>query len=140
MSLRIVFDTNTVISALLFEKGQLAWLRDYWRRGEHQFLISRSSVQELIRVLAYPKFGLNKQEIEAILGDYLPYTETVDLPAKLPKLPQCRNASDQMFIELAFIGKADVLVSGDADLLEMAGACPFNIESPAQFAERFSTK
>lgn len=138
MSLRIVFDTNTVVSALLFSKGQLSWLREFWRRGEHQLLISKPAAKELIRVLAYPKFKLNRQEIETLLGDYLPFVETVGLPEKLPTLPQCRDANDQMFIELAFAGKADVLASGDTDLLEMADVSPFVIESPAEFRHRIN--
>ena len=42
------------------------------------------------------------------------------IPARLPKLPQCRDVNDQMFIELAAVGKAEFLVTGDKDLLVMA--------------------
>ncbi len=55
-----------------------------------------------------------------LLADYLPYCRSVRIPARLPKLPQCRDANDQMFIELAAIGKADFLVTGDKDLLVLA--------------------
>ncbi len=69
--MRVVFDTNTVISALLFGHGQLNWLRDHWRSDDVVALVSRPTVDELIRVLAYPKFNLDKVEIEALLADYL---------------------------------------------------------------------
>ena len=109
--MRVVFDTNTVISALLFGHGQLSWLRDHWRSNEVFALVSRPTVEELIRVLAYPKFNLDKVEIEALLADYLPFTEA--------QSPQCRDADDQMFVDLAIQGEANVLVTGDRALLAM---------------------
>jgi len=141
VSLRLVFDTNSVVSALLFEKGQSAWLRAFWSRREHQPLASTATVQELIRVLAYPKFKLEEQEIKILLADYLPFVENIALPenaltTRTPPLPRCRDVKDQMFIELAGAGNADVLISGDNDLLILADACPFNIETPADFKTR----
>ncbi len=136
MSLRIVFDTNSVVSALLFEKGRLAWLREFWWKREQQPLASKATVQELIRVLAYPKFKLGEQGIQSLLADYLPFVENVDMPVNIPSLPSCRDENDQMFIALACVGKADVLVSGDADLLIISDQCPFTIETPADFYRR----
>ncbi len=136
MSLRLVFDTNSVVSALLFEQGSLAWMRPFWRTGAHQPLASKATIQELIRVLAYPKFKLEAPQIQALLADYLPFIESVDLAAGVLQMPQCRDENDQMFIELATIGRADVLISGDVDLLVMADSCPFCIETPAAFRRR----
>lgn len=87
-------------------------------------------------MLVYPKFKLGEQQIQSLLADYLPFVESIDLPEHMPSLPQCRDQNDQMFIELATIGKADVLVSGDDDLLVIAKDCPFAIESPADFYQR----
>jgi len=136
VNLRLVFDTNSVVSALLFEQGKLAWLRQFWREGVHKPLASRATIQELIRVLAYPKFKLDVSQVQALLADYLPFVESVDLPESVPRMPQCRDKKDQMFIELSTIGRADVLISGDADLLVMADACMFEIEAPAAFLQR----
>lgn len=74
-----------------------------------------------MRVLQYPKFKLSSGDREELLADYLPYCRSVRAPARLPKLPVCRDANDQMFVELAAVGKADWLVTGDKDLLVMAG-------------------
>jgi putative PIN family toxin of toxin-antitoxin system len=136
VSLRLVFDTNSAVSALLFDQGRLAWLRTFWHRSEYTSLASKATVQELIRVLAYPKFKLGEQEVQALLADYLPFVESVALPVKMPDFPRCRDENDQMFIELAYIGKADVLVTGDADLLTMDNEFPFTIETPADFYRR----
>jgi len=49
-------------------------------------------------------------------ADYLPYYATVRIPAKPPKTPPCRDPFDIPFLQLAIVGKADHLVSGDKDL------------------------
>ena len=85
-------------------------------------LVSQATATELIRVLACPKFRLSAGEREELLADYLPYCRSVRIPARLPKLPQCRDANDQMFIELAAVGQADWLVTGDKGLLVLAPA------------------
>jgi len=115
---RVVFDTNTVVSALLFEHGQLSWLREHWRSAEVVALISRPTIDELIRVLAYPKFDLKKAEIEALLADYLPFTSAITVPAQLQS-PKCSDTDDQMFIDLAIQGQADIMATGDRGLLTM---------------------
>jgi len=114
----VVFDTNTVVSALLFRHGQLSWLREHWRSSEVAALVSRPTIDELIRVLAYPKFDLNKAEIEALLADYLPFTSAVTVSQR-SQSPKCPDADDQMFVDLAIQGQADVLVTGDRVLLGM---------------------
>jgi len=83
-------------------------------------LASTASVQELVRVLAYPKFRLSRLEQEELLADYLPHTDAVRIPHPLPKVPDCRDALDVPFMHLAVAGKAQVLVSGDRDLLALA--------------------
>jgi len=57
--MRVVFDTNTVISALLFG-GSLGWLVAHWQNELVTPLVSRETAQELLRVLGYPKFGLSR--------------------------------------------------------------------------------
>lgn len=115
-----VLDTNLVLSALVFAQGRLAWLRLAWQQGSCVPLVSTASATELMRVLAYPKFKLSANDQQQLLADYLPHCRTVRMPARMPLLPQCRDVNDQMFIELAAVGKADFLVTGDKDLLVLA--------------------
>ena len=135
--MRVVFDTNTVVSALLFGHGQLSWLRDHWRSGEVTIPVSRPTIDELIRVLAYPKFSLNKIEIEALLADYLPFTTTVTVPPQ-SQSPKCSDINDQMFVDLAIHGKADILVMGDRALLAME--IGLTIERAAEYRQRWGQK
>ncbi len=116
----VVLDTNLVLSALVFASGRLAPLRSAWQTGHCIPLVSKATASELMRVLDYPKFKLSPADREELLADYLPHCRSVRIPARLPKLPICRDANDQMFIELAAVGKADWLVTGDKDLLVLA--------------------
>lgn len=132
--MRVVFDTNVVVSALLFENGRLSWLRSHWRRNDVVALVSRATVDELIRVLTYPKLGLDKAEIEVLLADYLPYTEPVELSPQ-SQSPRCRDENDQMFVDLAIDGRAAVLVTWDRALLEMDFG--IEIEDAAAYRKRW---
>ncbi|MDX8390565.1 MAG: putative toxin-antitoxin system toxin component, PIN family [Mariprofundaceae bacterium] len=133
--MRVVFDSNVLLSALLFKGGSLCWLRDAWKKEAMSVLISNNSAAELIRVLAYPKFKLSHNDIDLLLADYLPYTTTIVVDESIIS-PTCRDKHDQMFINLAICGEADALVTGDKDLLMMRSECDFHIESPADFRER----
>jgi uncharacterized protein len=122
---RVVIDTNLVLSALVFG-GSTAKLRLAWQDDLFTPLASKTTVTELIRVLAYPKFKLTKSEQEDLLADYLPFCETVLMPKILPAIPECRDPFDSSFLVLALVGEADYLVTGDRDLLCLADqfSCP----------------
>ena len=113
---RVVLDTNIVVSALLFGRGRLAWLRESWQAGHLVPLVDRNTANELIRVLGYPKFKLTRAEQEALLADFLPFAEVVVERTPPADLPAVRDPYDVMFLALARHANADVLVSGDADL------------------------
>ena len=128
--LRVVFDTNVVLSALVFGGGAAGRMRLAWQQGVFVPLASTATAQELVRVLGYPKFRLSPQEQDELLADYLPYTRAVRIPQPPPSVPACRDVMDLPFMQLAVAGRAQVLVSGDQDLLTLAGefekifACP----------------
>jgi hypothetical protein len=88
---RVVFDTNVVVSALLFASGRLAWLRTAWSKGLVIPLVNRSTVDELLRVLAYPKFKLSSADREELLGDYLPFAELVPPGPRRAETQTCRD-------------------------------------------------
>jgi uncharacterized protein len=123
-----------VLSAIVLQSSQLAWLRAHWSGGACVPLASRDTVDELIRILGYRKFRLEEQRRNELLADYLPYCEVVEVTRKCSVV--CRDAKDQMFLNLAQSGKADSLVSGDRDLLVLAGRTKFLIESPEEYRRR----
>ncbi|GAA4413265.1 putative toxin-antitoxin system toxin component, PIN family [Quisquiliibacterium transsilvanicum] len=136
MTRRVVLDTNVVLSALLFSAGRLAWIRQAWQCRQLQPLVCKETVSELLRVLACPKFKLTASEQEELLADFLPYADVVKLPAPWPVLPACRDDRDQVFLVLAHVGRADALVTGDADILAMREAFPGLILTGDELAAR----
>jgi putative PIN family toxin of toxin-antitoxin system len=113
--IRVVLDTNVLVSALLFN-GQTGILRDLWKTGRIIPLISKETFAEFRRVLSYPKFKLSQREIRAILNEeILPYVEPVDIAEQVIGI--CRDPHDDMFLAVAVFGNALYLVTGDQDLL-----------------------
>jgi len=132
--LRVVFDTNVVLSALVFTGGRLDWLRRHWQLEEAVPLVSRCTTDELWRILAYPRFKLTVERQIHLLADYLPFCERVVTVEAFPI--SCRDPKDQPFLDLAQSGKADVLVTGDDDLLALVGQTAFVIETPEEYRQR----
>ena len=128
--MRVVLDTNVLLSALLFPAGSLSWLRDAWKSDLVVPLASRVTIAELLRVLHYPKFRLNAGDREDLLADYLPWVESVVVSSP-PAVPHCRDPKDRPFLELALVGRADALVTGNGDLQELASRFAVPILAPA---------
>jgi putative PIN family toxin of toxin-antitoxin system len=80
-----------------------------------------------VRVLGYPNFRLSAPEQEELLADFMPWVEVVQVPDPPPTVPACRDPFDLPFLHLALAGRARAIVSGDRDLLALAGRpglCP----------------
>ena len=134
-ALRVALDTNVVVSALLFERGSLAWIRRAWQMGLIQPVVAQPTVRELMRVLAYPKFRLNALDLEQLLADLLPWCETWTAPIVCAE-QQVRDPKDQMFVDLALTTHVSALVSGDADVLALHDQRnPVQVLTPAAFHE-----
>lgn len=133
--MRVVLDTNVVLSALVFGGNTATRLRHAWQHRRFVPLASTATAQELIRVLAYPKFRLNSTKQHELLADYLPWVSSVHIPQRAPAIPACRDPFDVPFLHLAVAGRADVLVSGDKDLLSLAGQTRFSIIAPGAFLD-----
>jgi putative PIN family toxin of toxin-antitoxin system len=130
---RVVLDTNIVLSALLFRQGRLVMVRDAWQSGQCSPLVSHATVAELMRALSYPKFRLSVDGQQELLADYLPFASVVRIPTKPPKTPPCRDRADIAFLQLAKVGRADYLVTGDEDLLSLASGFTSSIVTASTF-------
>jgi putative PIN family toxin of toxin-antitoxin system len=137
---RVVLDTNLVLSSLVFAHGRLAALRQAWQTELCVPLVSRVTLAELIRVLAYKKFRLDADDQRELLSDYLPWCETVTIPNPPPAVPTCRDPHDQPFLQLAVASLADGLVTGDQDLLVLAGRIPCPIVNAESFLRKLGLK
>jgi uncharacterized protein len=112
---RYVFDTNTLISALLFENSTpgRAFVRAL---QEGDILVSAETLAELAEVLKRKKFRryVTLEEVEAFL------TALVKRAVMLEpddEIRACRDPKDDKFLTLAVAGSATCIVTGDEDLL-----------------------
>ena len=115
--IRVVLDTNVLVSALLFG-GMLNRLVAKWKSCEVVPIFSRDTYDEFRRVLAYPRFALTESEIRVLIEDeVLPYFEVVEIREDIRGA--CRDPGDDIFLSCAVAAGVDAVVSGDKDLLDM---------------------
>ncbi|TAK67936.1 MAG: putative toxin-antitoxin system toxin component, PIN family [Betaproteobacteria bacterium] len=130
---RAVIDTNVAVSAFVFRAGTLAWLREAIVNGALIPLVSDETLAEMVRVLAYPRFGLTAEDRENIIVHYMEHAEAIKRPRTRARLPRCRDPHDEMFIRLAYAAKADAIVTGNGDLLALALESRIPILTPVAF-------
>jgi putative PIN family toxin of toxin-antitoxin system len=130
---RYVFDTNTVISAFLFNQSNpgLA-LQQVLKEGE--LLLSMEVAEELADVLRRKKFDryATRKIRDEFLRALIQESVFVDITEKIQV---CRDAKDNKFLELAVSGGASYLITGDHDLLILHPFREISIVSPRKFIE-----
>lgn len=119
---RVVIDTASVMSALMFGGEQLTRLRRAWRHGYCRPLVCKATTLTLMQTLGQPRLGLSAAEQQQMLGGYLPYALKVRVPAADNGTGD--TPSGLALVQLAMAGRAHVLVSGDAELLALDGRLP----------------
>lgn len=113
-ALKVVLDTNVLVSALLFN-GRAAALVGLWKSGRIVPVFTKETFDEFRLVLSYPKFKLTRSEIAAIIQEeVLPYFEVIETGPAVHGV--CTDADDDKFITCALSSSARFLVSGDHDL------------------------
>lgn len=113
--MRYVFDTNVVVSALLFENGKPAQaLRYALANGE--VLLSLDLLEELNEVLGRERFNryVTSEEREEFLEALVERAVLVEI---IENVQECRDPKDDRVLELALNGEAQYIISGDRDLL-----------------------
>jgi putative PIN family toxin of toxin-antitoxin system len=131
---RYVFDTNTLISAALFE-GSTPDRAFRWALRHGRVLASPDTLDELVEVLGRDKFDryLSAEEREAFLEALV---ERADVVEPVKKIRACRDPDDDKFLELAVEGRAEAIVSGDDDLLALDPFRHISIVTPSAFLEQ----
>ncbi len=131
----VVIDTNVFLSALLFG-GTPGKLTPLWKSGKIQPQLNKTTVAELLRVLAYPKFELTENEIQYLLYvEILPFCNVV--PTKSGPVIITADSSDDMFLRCCDVSNAKALISGDSHLLALKSYGNASILTPSQFLKEF---
>jgi putative PIN family toxin of toxin-antitoxin system len=133
-SARVVVDTNALISRLLLPRsvpGQAVGKVI----ADCQLLASDATIMELADVLGRPKFDpyvtiRERQEFLRLfnrIADRIPITRVIQV---------CRDPKDDKFLELAVNGTAQLIITGDADLLALHPFRGIEILTPASYLVR----
>ena len=130
---RWVFDTNAIISAVLFEQS-VPGHAFYAALECGGILQSQATAAELSEVLARKKFDryLTREDRDLFLSMLLNEATIVEITVEIHA---CRDPKDDKFLELAISGQTSCLVSGDPDLLVLNPFRGIPILTPAQFLE-----
>ncbi len=128
--MRVAVDTNVMVSAAIWRTSAISLTLDKILRG-HTLLISEQCLAELAEVL--PRSRFNKY---ASTGDRLVFVALMAEAASMVlvnlEVRDCRDPKDNKFLELALAGNADLIVSGDEDLLVLHPWRGIPIPTPKQ--------
>jgi len=127
---RIVVDTNVVVSGLLFPRSDLN--RAMLKAHTCEMLASEATKLEIVEVLSRSKFDRYVMpEIRRQLAvEYIRACETIHVHSTIRA---CRDLKDNKYLELAVDGRADVILTGDLDLLALHPFRKIAVLSPAQY-------
>jgi putative PIN family toxin of toxin-antitoxin system len=133
--MRVVLDTNVLVSRLLSTSGAPASIIDRWRQGAFEVLASTSMLAEYRRVLAYPKIQarlrLTNARLDQLIEDFHQVVVLVEPSEVIEAISS--DPADNKFIECAVAGSAEYIVSGDRHLLGLQQFRGIRILTPAAF-------
>ena len=113
---KVVLDSNILISALGW-KGKPRVIFEKCLHGELELITSPHQLDELIRVMNYPKFNFTEEQKLTFLGIITAIATVVEITGKREVIE--KDPDDDIILETAVIGKADNIISGDPHLLSL---------------------
>lgn len=132
--LRVLLDTNQLVSSLLSIVGPQGQLIDAWRRRAFALLMAPGQLEEVAEVLSRPKiarkYPISATDRRAFLE--LLRSEAILLPDE-PAPGICRDPDDDYLLGCAAVGGVEYLVSGDGDLLSVGRYQGVSIVDARQF-------
>jgi putative PIN family toxin of toxin-antitoxin system len=131
---RFIFDTNVIVSALLFKQSVARQAFDK-ARAAGDILLSVSTLEELSSVLQRENFNKYLSEAERLLFLVTLVHEAV-LVEITETITECRDPKDNKFLELAVSGHADSVISGDEDLTSLHPFREIPVLTPREFLDR----
>jgi uncharacterized protein len=133
--IRMVLDANIYVSALLKPDSNPARIIDMVREGALTLLISEPIIEELQRVLSYPKVQQIHGRSTKGISQFLKRLQKVAVmtPAALLIEAVPNDPTDDKYLVCAVEGRADYIVSGDRHLLELTSFAGIPVVDPARF-------
>ena len=131
--LRVVLDTNVLVSGLTYPGSIPGHIVSSWRQGALDLVLSRHILDEVVRVLPrLSRVQLSSSEIRDLVDSLMFLADVVEPDAE--RDPTLRDPANQQVLGTLRASRADYLITGDKDLLLLAGKYP--IVTPAIFWAR----
>jgi len=131
--LRVVLDTNVIVSGLAYPGSIPGRIVGAWLQGGLSVVLSRYILDEMVRVLPrLQRIQLSPAEIRDLADSFIFMAEIVEPSGKMEKA--LRDRKDAPVLGTLHAAQADYLITGDKDLLVLAGRYP--IVTSAAFWER----
>ena len=138
--IRAVVDTSVRVRAVIKPQGTVGPILRQLRNGAYLLLYSDPLLTEMADVLTRPrlraKYGLTSEDAATVLSLLLRRGQPV---VRSRRIEACRDPGDNIVLEAAMEGKADVIVSGDDDLLALNPFEGIPIITPASFLRLLET-
>lgn len=133
MPLRVVLDTNVLVSGLAYPLSVPGNIVGAWRQGALEVVLSRYILDELTRVLPrLARIPLSEAEVRDLADSFMFLADIVEPAAGQES--RLRDPADQQVLQTLLASGADYLITGDKDLLVLAESYP--IVTPAAFWRR----
>lgn len=131
--IRVVLDTNFLVSGLAYPGSIPGRIVHIWRQGGLDVILSRYILDEMVRVLPrLSRITLSAAEIRDLADSFLFLADIVEPSSQ--EDASLRDPNDQAVLATLQASKATYLITGDKDLLALAARYP--IVTPAEFWER----
>lgn len=132
-AMRVVLDTNVLVSGLAYPTSIPGRILSAWRQGGVSLVLSRYILDEMVRVLPrLSRISMTAGEIRDLADSFLFLAEIVEPSGELDE--ELRDRADQAILGTLRAARADYLITGDKDLLALAER--YAIETPAEFWAR----
>jgi putative PIN family toxin of toxin-antitoxin system len=137
---KAVLDTNVLVSLFIFPERAIARIADFWRERKFTLILSEEILQELEKVLHYPKISKryvkNKETVKDYLNGLRVFAEICRPRRKILAVKD--DPSDNKFLETAVSVGADFIISGDKHLLKLKEFEGIKIMTVADFVDFIS--
>ena len=133
--MKVVFDTNVVITSYLAPQSICATLMNCWHTEVFDLVVSDPLLQEYQAVLNYPKIQkhtrMTPTEMQQAIRNFRQFALLVEPKEEITVVE--RDRDDNKIIACALAGEAEYIVTGDNDLLSMKAYRGIRILTPAAF-------